>query len=64
MKKDDGYVIKENEIKRYYVDFYDGWGEFGFFVERLFDDLSSSIKLCDRLNFIDASVALRKCKCG
>lgn len=43
---------KINE-KRYYVDFYDmidGWGYFGFFTERLFDDIDLAIKLCDKLN--------------
>lgn len=36
--------------KRYYVDFYDmidGWGVFGFFPERLFDDLEAAKKCCD-----------------
>lgn len=44
--------MKENKTKRYYVDFYDmidGWGTFGFFDRRLFDDLSDAIKLCDEL---------------
>lgn len=42
-----------NGTKRYYVDFYDmidGWGGFGFFPERLFDDLDLAVKLCDKLN--------------
>ena len=42
-----------NETKRYYVDFYDmidGWGDFGFFPERLFDELDLAIKLCGKLN--------------
>ena len=43
-----------NDTKRYYVDFYDmidGWGgDFGFFPDRLFDDLDLAIKLCDKLN--------------
>lgn len=41
------------ETKRYYIDFYDmidGWGDFGFFLERLFDDLDLAIKTCDKLN--------------
>ncbi len=45
--------MKKNETKRYYVDFYDmfdGWGIFGFFEDRLFDDLDEAIKLCDELN--------------
>lgn len=40
-------------MKRFYVDFYDmidGWGEFGFFTERLFDVLPEAVALCDRLN--------------
>ena len=43
----------ENKDKRYYVDFYDmfdGWGSFGFFEDRLSDDLDFAIKLCDELN--------------
>ncbi len=39
--------------KRYYVDYYDmfdGWGLFGFFPERLLDDLRVASKLCDDLN--------------
>jgi len=45
--------MEENKEKRYYVDFYDmidGWGDFGFFTERLFDELPKAIKLCDKLN--------------
>lgn len=45
--------MEENKTKRYYVDFYDmmdGWGTFGFFTDRLFDDLPGAIKLCDKLN--------------
>lgn len=45
--------MEENKTKRYYVDFYDmidGWGIFGFFDYRLFDDLPEAIKLCDELN--------------
>lgn len=44
---------KDNCAKRYYVDFYDmidGWGDFGFFTERLFDNLSDAIDVCNRLN--------------
>jgi hypothetical protein len=39
-------------MKRYYVDFYDGfdgWGLFGFFTDRLFDDLEEAKKCCDNL---------------
>ena len=42
-----------DETKRYYIGFYDmidGWGDFGFFQERLFDDLDSAIELCNKLN--------------
>lgn len=50
----DGVIVNEKDhMKRYYVDFYDmfdGWGGFGFFVDRLFDDLPDAIILCDRLN--------------
>ena len=45
--------MEKNNEKRYYVDFYDmidEWGGFGFFTERLFDELPEAIKLCDRLN--------------
>lgn len=45
--------MTENKTKRYYVDFYDmidGWGSFGFFTDRLFNDLPEAIKLCDKLN--------------
>ncbi len=45
--------MEKQEIKRYYVDFYDmvdGWGIFGFFEDRLFDDLDEAIKLCNKLN--------------
>ena len=43
-----------NRKKRYYVDFYDlidGWGgaTFGFFEERLFDDLNEAIECCKKL---------------
>lgn len=40
-------------MKRFYVDFYDmidGWGEFGFSTERLFDELPEAVTLCDKLN--------------
>ena len=43
----------DNDTKKYYVDFYDmidGWGDFGFFPERLFNDLGLAIKFCDKLN--------------
>ena len=43
----------KDQTKRYYVDFYDmfdGWGGFGFFADRLSDDLDEAIKLCDKLN--------------
>ncbi len=46
-------IDEKGQMKRYYVDFYDmfdGWGTFGFFNERLFDDLDIAIKLCDKLN--------------
>jgi hypothetical protein len=50
----NGVKIDEKcQEKRYYVDFYDmfdGWGEFGFFTDRLFEELDSAIKLCDELN--------------
>ena len=53
-KKKNGVKVDENgKAKRYYVDFYDifdGWGEFGFFTDRLFDELDNAIKLCDKLN--------------
>jgi hypothetical protein len=53
-KKENGKKIdKKDQIKRYYVDFYDmfdGWGTFGFFNERLFEELNDAIKLCDKLN--------------
>jgi len=45
--------MEENKEKRYYVDFYDmidGWCDFGFFTERLFDELPEAIKLCNKLN--------------
>lgn len=45
--------MEKNETKRYYVDFYDmvdGWGTFGFFTDRLFDDIDLAIELCKRLN--------------
>ena len=45
--------MTENKTKRYYVDFYDmidGWGTFGFFTERLSDNINDAIKLCDKLN--------------
>jgi len=40
-------------MRRFYVDFcdmIDGWGEFGFFTERLFDELPEAVILCDKLN--------------
>jgi hypothetical protein len=46
-------VDEKGQEKRYYVDFYDmfdGWGTFGFFTDRLFEELDSAIKLCDELN--------------
>lgn len=46
-------VDEKDQMKRYYVDFYgmfDGWGEFGFFTNKLFDELPDVIKLCDILN--------------
>lgn len=46
-------IDEKGQEKRYYVDFYDmfdGWGGFGFFKDRLFEDLDSAIKLCDKLN--------------
>lgn len=53
----DQVIEREKDLKdltkRYYVDFYDmfdGWGGFGFFPERLFDDLTLASKLCDELN--------------
>lgn len=45
--------MEREEEKRYYVNFYDmfdGWGVFGFFTERLFNNLQYAIILCDRLN--------------
>ncbi len=45
--------MEEKKEKRFYVDFYDmidRWGGFGFFAERLFDELPEAIKLCDKLN--------------
>lgn len=45
--------MEKNNTKRYYVDFYDmidGWGDFGFFTDRLFDDINGAIKLCEELN--------------
>lgn len=45
--------MEKNNEKRYYVDFYDmidGWGGFGFFTERLFNEFPEAIKLCDELN--------------
>lgn len=44
--------MAENQ-KRYCVAFYDfidGWGTFGFFTDRLFDDLELAKTCCDRLN--------------
>lgn len=38
--------------KRYYVDFYDmidGWGTWGFWPERLFDDLEAAKVKCNEL---------------
>lgn len=43
----------ENTSKRYYVDFYDmidEWGTFGFFTDKLFDDIDDAKKKCDELN--------------
>lgn len=40
-------------MKRFYVDFYDmidGWGIFGFFPDKLFDNLDDAIELCNNLN--------------
>jgi hypothetical protein len=51
--KNDVKVDEKGQEKRYYVDFYDmfdGWGTFGFFTDRLFEELDSAIKLCDELN--------------
>ena len=44
---------EKGQMKRYYVDFYDmfdGWGSFGFFTDRLFDELDDAINCCDKLN--------------
>jgi len=44
---------EKGQMKRYYVDFYDmfdGWGTFGFFTDRLFDELDDAINCCDKLN--------------
>jgi hypothetical protein len=44
---------EKGKLKRYYVDFYDmfdGWGSFGFFTDRLFDELDDAINCCDKLN--------------
>jgi len=53
-KKENGTKVGEkDQMKRYYVDFYDmfdGWGTFGFFTDNLFDDLQEAIKTCDKLN--------------
>ena len=52
-----------NDIQRHYVDFYDmidGWGDFGFFTERLFYDLDLAIKLCDKLNS-ELDVSNKRC---
>lgn len=57
-------VGENDQTKRYYVDFYDmfdGWGGFGFFTERLFDELSDATKLCDKLN---GELAEGNRKCG
>ncbi len=46
-------IGKKDQKNMYYVDFYDifdGWGEFGFFTDRLFDNLDDAIELCDKLN--------------
>lgn len=46
-------VDDNGQMKRYYVDFYDmfdGWGTFGFFNDRLFEELDDAIKCCDGLN--------------
>lgn len=52
-EKDRVDEVRKCQTKKYYVDFYDmfdGWGGFGFFPERLFDDLTLASKLCDELN--------------
>ncbi len=53
-KKENEIIIDGDlQMKRYYVDFYDmfdGWGIFGFFADRLFEELDNAIKLCDKLN--------------
>lgn len=52
-KEKEVKVDEKDQMKRYYVDFYDmfdGWGTFGFFTDRLFDELPDAIKLCDKLN--------------
>lgn len=52
-KENGTKVDKEDQMKRYYVDFYDmfdGWGTFGFSTDNLSDDLQEAIKKCDRLN--------------
>lgn len=44
---------EKGQMKRYYVDFYDmfdGWGSFGFFTDRLFDELDDAINCCNKLN--------------
>jgi hypothetical protein len=46
-------IDEKDQLKRYYVDFYDmfdGWGTFGFFTDRLFDILDDAIKCCNKLN--------------
>ncbi len=52
-KENGPKVGKKDQMKRYYVDFYDmfdGWGTFGFFTDNLFDDLQEAIKTCDKFN--------------
>lgn len=42
-----------SEMKRYYVDFYDmvdGWGTFGFFTNRLSNNMNKATELCNKLN--------------
>lgn len=62
-KSVEGVKMEEKKEKRYYVDFYDmidGWGDFGFFTERLFVEISDAIKLCDRLN-VELDESNKKC---
>ncbi len=52
-KENEIIVDRDVQMKRYYVGFYDmfdGWGIFGFFTDRLFEELDNAIKLCDKLN--------------